>query len=88
MVNLVENEDKRRLPHGSGRFAVKIKNYLFKNLGAPFILVFNALILVVAYMIVQGNSFVNELAVLAYCFLVVGVILQAICYLRYKSDGK
>lgn len=84
MVRLIKNKDKRGLSGGSNELVARVKNYVVRNLGAPFILIFDAIILAVAFMSLNGNTFVNELAVLAYCFLVIGVILQAICYIRYK----
>lgn len=72
---------------GSKALIVKVKNFVVRNLGAPFILIFDALILTVAFMAVHGDAFVNDLAVLAYYFLVVGVILQAVSYVRYRSRG-
>ncbi len=86
MVELKAKE-KRLLLGGSKALIVKVKNFVVSNLGAPFILIFDVLILTVAFMIVQRNAFVNDLAVLAYCFLVVGVILQAVSYIRYRSRG-
>lgn len=86
MVKL-EDKEKREFSDSSKVLIVKVKNYMVRNLGAPFILIFDALILTVAFMVVRENTFVNDLAVLAYCFLVVGVILQAISYVRYRSCG-
>ncbi|MEM2950627.1 MAG: hypothetical protein QXV52_06000 [Nitrososphaeria archaeon] len=62
----------------------RVKNYVIKNLGAPFILIFDALILLVAFMVIYEDTSANDLAVLAYCFLVVGFILQAISCVIYK----
>lgn len=86
MVKLKDKE-KRELSGGSKALIVKFKNFVVRNLGAPFILIFDALILTVAFLVVHGEAFVNDLAVLAYCFLVVGVILQAVSYVRYRSIG-
>jgi len=65
-----------------------IKRYFSRNLGAFFILVFQALIFVCAfYLIQESSSLANVAAILAYCFLIVGVVLQAISFIRYKESG-
>ena len=86
MVKL-NNKEKRGLFGCLKALIVKAKNFVARNLGAPFIFIFDALILSVAFMIVQGNAFISDLAVLAYCFLVVGVVLQAVSYIKYRSRG-
>jgi|YelNatPaOPRAMG01_1025707.scaffolds.fasta_scaffold00928_6 hypothetical protein len=64
---------------------VKIKWYFYSNPGALFIIAFDVLILACAFLVVQGNPLVNDVAVFAYCFLVFGVILQALSYVRNKT---
>ena len=66
----------------------KIKKYFFRNPGALFIIVFQVLILTCALLLAQGNSLVNDVAVFAYCFLVVGVVLQAVGFVREKAVGE
>jgi hypothetical protein len=67
------------------RFSIaNVKRYFLKNLGAPFILVFDVLILVVAFIVVDGDPLVGYAAAVAYCFLVIGVVLQAFSYLKNK----
>lgn len=70
---------------------VKIKRYFTRNPGAFFIIVFDVLILTCAFLLIQENPLVNEenplvsdVAVFAYCFLVVGVVLQAVAFLKDK----
>jgi len=65
---------------------VKIKGYFIRRPGALFIIGFDALILTCAFLLVQGNSLVNDVAVYAYCLLVVGVVLQAIAFLKDKNQ--
>jgi len=65
----------------------KITKYFFKNPGALFIIIFQTLILTCAFLLVQGNPLVNDVAVLAYCLLVVGVVLQAMGFVREKAEG-
>gem|GEM_PF-1861156 len=67
------------------RFSIaNVKGYFSKNLGAPFILVFDVLIFVVAFMVIYRNPLVGYAAAVAYCFLVIGVVLQAFSYLKNK----
>ena len=63
---------------------VKIERYFIRNPGALFIIVFDGLILTCAFLLVQENPLVNGVAVFAYCFLVVGVVLQAVAFLKDK----
>lgn len=58
--------------------------YFRKNLGAPFIISFQALLLVCAGLLIHGNSgLANEVAVYAYYLLVIGVVLQLASFLKY-----
>jgi uncharacterized membrane protein (DUF485 family) len=66
---------------------VKIKGYIVRNLGAPFIIAFQALILACAFLVIQGNPVVDVVAVFAFGFLVVGVVLQAVGSIRQKALG-
>ncbi|MDI6805965.1 MAG: hypothetical protein QMD20_04805 [Candidatus Bathyarchaeia archaeon] len=71
--------------HQSESFLVKVKGYLIKNPGAFFIIVFDLLIFSCAFLVVvEENSLVNNVAISAYCFLVIGVILQAIVFLKNR----
>lgn len=63
---------------------VKIERCFIRHPGAFFIIVFDGLILTCAFLFVQENPFVDGVAVFAYCFLVVGVVLQAIAFLKDK----
>lgn len=65
---------------------VKIERYFIRNPGALFIIVFDVLILTCAFLLIQGNPLVDNVAVLAYCFLVVGVVLQAVVFLKDKKS--
>jgi len=67
------------------RFSIaNVKEYFLKNLGVPFILVFDIFVLSIAFMVVEGNPLVGYAAAVAYCFLVIGVVLQAFSYLKNK----
>lgn len=60
-----------------------------ENWGAPFIVAFMVLLVVAAASLSLGSrSFADEVAVYAYYALVAGVVLQLICFLRYREkDG-
>jgi hypothetical protein len=69
------------------RFLVWAREYLRENWGAPFVLVFMGLLLTAAVCLVSGLEWwANEVAVYAYYSLVVGVVLQLVCF--WKSDRK
>jgi hypothetical protein len=68
-------------------FSVWIKRFFRANPGAVFILGFQVLLLACAAMLVFGFSFLAEdVAVVAYFLLVVGVVFQLVCFVR-DSDG-
>lgn len=67
---------------------LKFKRYFVKEPGALFIIVFEALILSCAFLLIQGNeALADEDAVLAYCFLAAGIVLQAVSLVRGKLSG-
>jgi len=67
---------------------LRIKNYFRVNWGAPFIIVFMALLLAAAGFLSLGfEALANDVAVYAYYFLVLGVVLQLICYFKYGGEG-
>jgi len=77
------------------QFLPRAKRYFRENLGAPFIIGFQLLLLVCAGLLIRGNSVIaNEVAVYAYFLLVIGVVLQLIAYVRHgnvmekKSDDR
>jgi hypothetical protein len=63
---------------------VRAKKYFGRNLGAAFIIAFQLLVLTCVFLLIRGNPAVNDVAVLAYCSLVIGIILQAISFVREK----
>jgi len=68
-------------------FRSRVKGYVRENWGAPFILAFMALLIVAAVSLVMGSaSLANDVAVYSYCSLVVGVILQLVCFLKYGKE--
>lgn len=71
---------------------MRIKRYLSVNHGAIFILLFDILILSCAFIIIQDGELIGSVTGWAFCFLIIGVILQTISYLKHSdvkvsSDG-
>jgi heme/copper-type cytochrome/quinol oxidase subunit 4 len=75
---------------GAIRVPSRIKRYFRENWGAPFITGFMIILLVAAVSLGTGSEFLaNELAIYAYYALVVGVVLQLVCFLKYnKRNGQ
>ena len=69
---------------------VRVKGYVRENWGAPFKSGFMFLLIATAaLMVTSSGSLANELAIYAYFALVVGVVLQLVCFLKYnKRNGK
>jgi hypothetical protein len=67
----------------------KVKRYVKKNWGSPFIAGFLFLLIGAAVSTSAGlSSLANTLAVYTFYALIGGVILQLICYLKYSPhDG-
>jgi uncharacterized membrane protein len=72
------------------RFNSAILNYLRENFGAPFIVAFIvSLMLAASHLIENREALANEVAVYAYFFLVIGVLLQFLSStLRFKIVRK
>jgi heme/copper-type cytochrome/quinol oxidase subunit 4 len=68
----------------------RVKGYVKENWGSPFIVSFIALLMVVAVSLLMGFVVLaDEVAVCAYYALVVGVVLQLVCFLKYgKRNGE
>jgi len=67
----------------------RLKGYLRENWGSPFVVAFMALLMAAAGFLCAGSeAMANELAVYAYYCLVLGVVLQLVCYLRYGGEEK
>jgi len=72
----------------AGKVLAKMKGYFRENWGAPFIVGFMVLLIVAAGSLLVGLDFLaNEVAVYAYYALVVGVVLQLVCFLKYGERG-
>ena len=71
------------------QFLPRVKRYFRENLGAPFIIVFQALLLVCAGLLILGNAeLANGVATGAYFSLVIGVVLQLFSFLRHGMEGE
>ena len=66
----------------------RVKGYVRENWGTPFIAGFMIILLVAAASMVTGSeALANELANYAYFALVVGVVLQLVCFLKYNKGN-
>ena len=74
----------------ASKIPARVKGYVKENWGAPFVLGFMALLIVAAVSLVMGlNLLANVVAVVSYYSLVVGVVLQLVCFLKYgKKNGE
>lgn len=64
----------------------KIKRHCKENLGAPFVVGGQMLLLVYAGLFVVGNSaLANKVAIFAYLLLLIGVVLQLFSFPRHKA---
>jgi len=64
----------------------KIVKYLRQNLGVLFIIVFQILLLSCAFLLIRGYSdLANGVAIYAYYFLVIGVVLQLVSFLHQRN---
>jgi hypothetical protein len=63
----------------------KVRGYLFRNPHAVFVAGFQALVLTCASLLIEGSSAGDEVALLAYCSLVVGLVLCAVTSVRDKA---
>jgi ABC-type Mn2+/Zn2+ transport system permease subunit len=73
----------------------KIVKYFRENLGAPFIIFFQMLLLFCAFLLVRGYSnLANDVAIYAFYSLMIGVVLQLVSFLHHRdgveetSDGR
>jgi hypothetical protein len=75
----------RRSPALQSRF----KTYVRVNLGVPFIMGFMLLLIVAAVSLSMSlSSLANTLAVYAFYALVVGIVLQLVCFMKYGEKGR
>ena len=63
----------------------RVVRYFKGRWGVPFIVVFQGLLLCCAFLLAVENAMLaNDVAVYAYYFLVVGVVLEVICFFRNR----
>jgi hypothetical protein len=66
---------------------VGIRKFLAENLGTLFMMLFAALTLTCAYILIRsgsGNPNIDSVAIAAYSSLAVGIFLQAVGFIRTK----
>lgn len=69
------------------RLSVWVRKYLRANWGVPFVLGFIVLLVVAAVCLASGLEWLsNEVAVYAFYSLVVGVVLQLVCFWRFGEN--
>ena len=60
------------------------KGYFGKNWGTPFVLAFIGFLIVAAVSLDLGfASLANDVAIWSYYSLIVGVVLQLVCFVKY-----
>ena len=65
---------------------LKVKGYIKENWGSPFIVGFILLLVSAAVCLSEGlSSLADGIAVYAYYALIVGVVLQLICFVKYRE---
>ncbi len=72
----------------SNKIICKAKSYVVENWGSPFIIVFMLLLIGAAFSLTAGLSyFADSIAIYAFYALVVGVILQLVCFIKYGKES-
>jgi hypothetical protein len=65
---------------------VKVEGHVKKNWGSPFIVGFILLFVGAAVSLSEGlSSLADGIAIYAYYALIVGVILQLVCFVKYRE---
>lgn len=81
-----ESTIRRILESFANKFPAGVRGYVKENWGAPFIVGFIALLLAAAGSLLMGFSVLaDEVGVYAYYALVVGVVLQLVCFWKYRN---
>ena len=63
------------------------RRFIDENLGAPFIIGFQILILLCASLLtIENIAVADNIAVCAYFFLGIGIILQAVSFIRKRRE--
>lgn len=65
----------------------KIKGHFKENWGSPFIIAFMLLLIGAAFSLPAGLAhFADAMAIYAFYALLIGVILQLACFLKYRKN--
>jgi len=68
---------------------LKVKRYFVENPRRLFVLVFQALLLMAAGLLILGDSFLaNVIATVAFFSLVIGVALHVINFIRHNGESQ
>jgi len=68
---------------------LKAKRYFVENPRRLFVLVFQALLLIAAGLLILGDSLLaNAIATVAFFSLVIGVALHVIGFIRHKGESE
>ena len=71
------------------KMVANLKRFSIKNWGFPFISMFLILLIASAVLLAASLAYVADItATLAYFFLLVGVILQIICFSKNSKTGE
>jgi undecaprenyl pyrophosphate phosphatase UppP len=69
-------------------FSLNVKRYVRENWGAPFIVGFIVLLVVAAVSMASGlDALADDVALYAYYALIGGVVLQLVCFLKFRGKG-
>jgi hypothetical protein len=69
-------------------FSLSVKRYVRENWGAPFIVAFMVFLVVAAVSVATGlDALADDVAVYAYYALIGGVVLQLVCFLKFRGKG-
>ena len=74
---------------GTSKITFKLKGYVKENWGSPFIVSFMLLLVCAGASLSIGLSiWADNIAVYAFYALVIGVVLQLICFLKYSKKNR
>ena len=79
------------IQNGFNNIMIKLKGYVTENWGSPLIAGFMLLLAVAAVSLSVGwSSLADTIAIYAFYALVVGVVLQLVCFFKYprKDEGE
>ncbi len=72
----------------SNKITYKTKSYIVENWGSPFIIAFTLLLVGDAFSSAAGLFYLaDSIAIYAFYALVVGVILQLVCVVKYGKEA-